>query len=202
MTEYDISRSEQSPFPTTGNGCRGVAASVALANSRVAADGGWRLMPDLLARPLVPVATEDDAAATMAALLPRLDPGTTVTVCHVIEKAGGAPDKAGVEQRQELAEGIFGVARRLAADADADVAVDARLEYGTDVADAVFAAAADVDATAIAFTPRGGARWVRFLTGDTTLDLVTETDRPVVVLPDADRDTGGVATDTEGGESA
>jgi len=47
--------------------------------------------------------------------------------------------------------------------------------------------------TSIVVTPRGGSRFVRLLTGDVALELVTESDRPVVVLPDpgTDADTGG-----------
>jgi nucleotide-binding universal stress UspA family protein len=168
-------------------------------------------MTDLLAHPLVPVASEADADATLAALLPRLPADATVVACHVIEKAGGAPDKASVEQRETIAADIFErVERECAA---ADVAVETRLEYGTNVADTVFAAAADADASAIAFTPRGGSRWLAFLTGDTTLDIVTETDRPVVVLPDetdhehddTDATTGDgdtQRTDPPGGDSS
>jgi|AntDeeMetagen134_2_1112570.scaffolds.fasta_scaffold02263_8 nucleotide-binding universal stress UspA family protein len=144
-------------------------------------------MRDLLAKPLVPIANEADATATLDALLGRLDADATIVVCHVIEKAGGAPDKASVEQREANAQDVFALVRERCADAGVDV--QTRIDYGTDVADAVFAAAADVDATAVAFTPRGGSRWLRFLTGDTTLDLVTTNDRPVVVLPDAGDDT-------------
>jgi nucleotide-binding universal stress UspA family protein len=68
------------------------------------------------------------------------------------------------------------------------------------VADAIFAAADDYGATAIVITPRGGSRWVQLLTGDVALSLVTETDRPVVVLPDVgdgDETADGGSRDTE-----
>ncbi|NHN41243.1 universal stress protein [Halorubellus sp. JP-L1] len=149
-------------------------------------------MVDLLSRPLVPVASEADAEATLSALLPRLDAGTSIVVCHVVEKAGGGIDKASVEQREERAEEIFDVVRARCRAADVDV--DTRIDYGTDVAETVFDAAADVDASAVVFTPREGSRWLQFLTGETTLDLVTESDRPVVVLPDDDRTVDDAAS--------
>ncbi|MDS0301020.1 hypothetical protein NDI76_19955 [Halogeometricum sp. S1BR25-6] len=54
---------------------------------------------DIFARPLVPVASEDDAETTANAAITYLQGDSeTVTVLSVIEKAGGAPDKASVEQ--------------------------------------------------------------------------------------------------------
>jgi nucleotide-binding universal stress UspA family protein len=148
-------------------------------------------MADLFDRVVVPVASPEDAVATCRAAGPYLT-GTVVAV-HVIEKGGGAPDKAGVEQREEYAEEIF--------DAMGDCLDDGRtleteIRYGTDVAETIFEAASDIDASSIVVTPRGGSRWVRLLTGDVALDIVTQTDRPVVVLPDveSDSDDGGEPT--------
>lgn len=135
-------------------------------------------MSDLLADVLLPVASEDDARSSTSAIAGR-DYGT-VTVVHVIEKAGGAPDKAGVEQREAAAEEMFAAARAVLGD------VETAVLYGTDVAEAIFEAAAERDVTAIVVTPRGGNRFVRLLTGDVALRLVTDSDRPVVVLPDVD----------------
>ena len=132
---------------------------------------------------VLPVASETDAEATSAAAAGRIAAADgRAVVVHVIEKAGGAPDKASVEQREEHAEEIFAAAREAASDASIDV--ETRLAYGTDVAETIFEVADDVDATAIAFTPREGSRWLKLLTGDVALSLVTESDRPVVVLPD------------------
>jgi len=147
-------------------------------------------MSDLLDRIVVPIASDDDAEATARALEGH-EFGAALAV-HVVEKAGGAPDKAGVEQREEAARDAFAALRDHLAD-DADVETDIR--YGTDVADAIFGAADDYDATAIVITPRGGSRWIQLLTGDVALSLVTETDRPVVVLPDAARPDGGPSDD-------
>jgi nucleotide-binding universal stress UspA family protein len=150
----------------------------------------------LFAAPLVPVASEDDARATLSAALPRVAAaGGSLLAVHVIEKAGGAIDKASVEQREEYAEEVFDVVRAVAA--DAGVTVETRVLFGTDVAEAIIEAARDVDASAIVFTPRGGSHWIDLLTGDVRNSLVTESDRPVVVLPDEGDDATGDADDDD-----
>jgi len=138
-------------------------------------------MSDLFDRVVLPVADPDDAAATCEALA-NYEVGTVVAV-HVIEKAGGAPDKASVEQREEYAEKVFDVVRNSLADR---VTVETEIVFGTDVADAIFRAADEHEATAIVITPRRGSRWVKLLTGDVAHSLVSETDRPLVVLPDVE----------------
>ncbi len=139
----------------------------------------------LFARPLFPVANEDDADRTLASTLPYVRAaGGRATVLHVIEKAGGAPDKAPLEAREEAAEEIFDRARE-AADA-ADVAVETELRYGTDVAEAIVAAAHEIDATAIVFSPRGGRSWWDLFSGDVREALTTGSDLPVVVFPEAE----------------
>lgn len=140
-------------------------------------------MSNLFERVLLPVASRDDARTTARALRPYV--GDRVVAVHVVEKAGGAPDKASVEQREEEAERIFEIVHEELDDA---VDVDTRIDYGTDVAETIFAAADDENATSIVFTPRGGSRWVRLLTGDVALDLITKRDRPVVVLPDGEKE--------------
>lgn len=138
----------------------------------------------LLERVVIPLASEDDARATMRATAPYLESaGGTATLVFVLEKAGGAPDKASVEQREGYANEVFDVARDVAA--DSDVPIETRIEYGTDVGETIVGAANDVDASAIVFTPRGGSRWVKLLTGDVTRTLLTESDLPVITLPEA-----------------
>ncbi|MXR19208.1 universal stress protein [Halobacterium bonnevillei] len=139
----------------------------------------------------VPIASVEDARATARAVTPYLrDRDATVVVGHVIEKAGGAPDKASVEQRERLAEEIFEVVDDEFA--NEDISHECHVRYGTDVADTIIDAADEFDADAIVFTPRGGSRWLRLLTGDVSLSLVTQSDRPVVVLPDVEEaDTDG-----------
>ncbi|MEF8826405.1 MAG: universal stress protein [Halapricum sp.] len=132
---------------------------------------------------LLPVASEEDARASSTALEPYLGDVERVTAVHVVEKAGGAPDKAPLGKRQSDAAEFLAVAEsRLAS----DVAFDARIHYGTDIVETLFSAAEDVGATALAFRPRGGSRIVRWLTGDTATKLVTEPEIPVVALPDPD----------------
>jgi nucleotide-binding universal stress UspA family protein len=129
----------------------------------------------LLGNVLVPVATVDDARTTAVALA-RYD-SERITVMYVVEKGGGVPDKTPVEQsRTEAAESF---------EAFAEVFAEAATEvrYGTDVTETVFETAADLDSTVIAFLPRGRSRFVQLLSGDRALDLITESDRPVVALP-------------------
>jgi nucleotide-binding universal stress UspA family protein len=135
---------------------------------------------------LVPVATDEDARVTSRALRTHFDlDEIDVTLVYVVEKAGGAPDKASVEQREEVAENVFAATR----DELPDVEVETKLVYDTDVAEGIFAAADEVGANAIVFVPRGeGGRLTRLLTGDVALSLVNETTLPVVSLPHEESD--------------
>jgi nucleotide-binding universal stress UspA family protein len=143
----------------------------------------------LLDRVFVPVASEKDARTTARAVAPYLHERDGFAVIgHVIEKAGGAPDKASVEQREQNARELFDVVNDEFA--DSGIRHECHIRYGTDVADTIIEAAAEFDADAIVFTPRGGSRWLRLLTGDVSLSLVTESDRPVVVLPDVENGDG------------
>lgn len=130
----------------------------------------------LLGNVLVPIADEEDALATCESLRPY-DP-VRVTAVHVIEKGEGAPDKRPVEQSEEIADEALMAVRSVFPDADTERA------YARDVVDAIQQTAADIDASAIVFRPRGGSRIVQFLAGDRTLRLTTESDRPVVTLPE------------------
>jgi len=136
--------------------------------------------PDLLAHVLVPVAHEEDALATATALEPYQP--ARVTALHVVEKGEGVPDKTPVEQSESLADESYAAVRRVFPDADEHTA------YGRDIAEAIFEAADDVGASAIAFRSRGGNRLMQFLSGDLSLTLVTDADRPVIALPRVDSD--------------
>ena len=130
---------------------------------------------------LVPVADPEDGARTAAALVPYLADSSRVIVVNVVEKAGGAPDKASTEQREEYAEQIFERARGALEATDAAVETD--VLYGTDVVDRIFAEAGDRDVDAVVFTAREGNRLAELLTGDVARRLVKEASVPVVALP-------------------
>lgn len=142
----------------------------------------------LFDHPLVPIASEEDAVATARALSPYLDGDRRVTLLHVIEKAGGALDKASVEQRRAEADEIFAAAREHLEGTGAQV--ETTLEYGTDVSETIVDTADEIDATAVVFTPRGGSKWVKLLTGDVATSLVEESHLPVVTLPDVGETDG------------
>lgn len=133
---------------------------------------------ELLEHVLLPVAHQDDALATAMALEP-FQP-ERVTALHVVEKGDGVPDKTPVEQSEDLAEESYAAVRRVFPDADD------RTAYGRDIVGAIFEAADDVGATAIAYRSRGGNRLMQFLSGDLSLKLVTNADRPVIALPRTD----------------
>ncbi|WP_254764074.1 universal stress protein [Natrinema marinum] len=130
---------------------------------------------------LVPVADPDDGEETAAALAPYLSPSSTVLVVNVIEKAGGAPDKASVEQREEYAREIFERARGPLEDRAGSV--ETAILFGTDVAETILEAAIERDVDAVVFEPRKGNRFVELLTGDVARRLVREASVPVVALP-------------------
>lgn len=135
---------------------------------------------NLLAHVLVPVAHEEDAVETALALEPYQP--DRVTALHVVEKGEGVPDKTPVEHSEGVAEESFAAVRTVFPEAGEHTA------YGGDVAAAIFEAAEDVDATAIAYRSRGGNRLMQFLSGDLSLKLVTNADCPVIALPQNDSD--------------
>jgi nucleotide-binding universal stress UspA family protein len=139
------------------------------------ADGGRRT---ILRHVLVPVANEDDALATATALEPYGP--EHVTALHVVEKGEGVPDKTPVEQSEQLAEESYAAVRTVFPDADDHTA------YSRDIVEAIFEAAEEVGASAIAYRSRGGGRITQFLSGDLSLKLVTNTDIPVIALPRAE----------------
>jgi hypothetical protein len=130
---------------------------------------------DLLSHVLLPVADETDALATARALEPYR-PGR-ITVVHVVEKGEGVPDKTPVEQSEELADKAYAAVRSVFPDADD------RTAYARDVVAEIGAVAESVGASAVVYRPRTASRLMQFLSGDRSLRLITETDRPVVALP-------------------
>lgn len=141
------------------------------------------MVTSLLDRPLVPVADPDDAAATYEELRPYLlETEIVPLVVYVIEKAGGAPDKASVEQRKEHAEQAFEAFRNWAT--IDGIEVDTKLLYGTDIAATIVDAADEADASAIVFRSRGDRRWIDLISGRVRSNLLANSTHPVVVLPE------------------
>ncbi|AWB27025.1 universal stress protein [Halococcoides cellulosivorans] len=124
----------------------------------------------------VPVANVEDARETARALDEyAID---RVTVAHVVEKSGGAPDKLPLEEAEDRAQEAIEAFQETYPEADYEIT------YGTDVVEAIVETAGSIGASAIAFHPRGGSRVVQFLAGDKALRLVTDADRPVIALPE------------------
>jgi nucleotide-binding universal stress UspA family protein len=145
---------------------------------------------DVFDRIVVPVASESDAESTARALRPYLpsESGTVVLV-HVVEKAGGAPDKISVEQAEEYAEDVFSTAIETLGGTDA--ALETRTTYGTDIAERIVETAAEENATGIVFLPRDSGFLSRLVEGDIADSIFDLSDLPVVVLPDSGDDAGG-----------
>lgn len=139
-------------------------------------------MTELLSNVVVPVANEEIAERTAELAGEYLDDGTDVRVVHVVVDEQ-AFDEASEAEWEAFAEDAFD---RFRASYDGDVETEVR--YGTDVVEGIFEAAAEVDASAIVFTPRGGSRWRQLMSGDVARELVSECDRPVIALPTSSED--------------
>jgi nucleotide-binding universal stress UspA family protein len=133
---------------------------------------------DLLGHVLLPVANEEDARNTAHALEPYQPERVTAT--HVVEKGEGVPDKTPVKQSEQIAAESYAAVREVFPDAGEHTA------YARDVVGAIFDTAEAVEASAIAYRSRGGGRLMMFLSGDLSLKLVTNADRPVIALPRQD----------------
>ncbi|WP_235271264.1 universal stress protein [Halorubrum saccharovorum] len=95
-----------------------------------------------------------------------------------------APNKAPIEKLEQRAQDIFAI---ITEDLDTTgIPIETDLRYGTDIVSSILDAAHDSNASAIVFTPRGGSRWRKLLTGDVAHNLVTKSDVPILVLPDQD----------------
>lgn len=70
------------------------------------------------------------------------------------------------------------------ANRDDVAATTAALAPHIDVAATIIDAANDFDVSAIVFTPRGGSRWKRLLSGDAIHKLVGNSDVPILLFPD------------------
>lgn len=137
---------------------------------------------DLFETVLVPIANPDDAEATARAINRYANPESTIIVTHVVEKGEGVPDKLSVEQRERYAEEAYETFLELFPDQFASLQFVTL--YGRDVAETLIEGADEAGATLIAFTPRGGSRWKRLITGDVARNLIDHSDIPVIALPE------------------
>ena len=138
-------------------------------------------MSDVFETVLVPVANPGDSEETARAVHRYAHEDAEIIVTHVVEKADGAPDKVSVEQRDRYAEEAYEAFVDVFPDGWGDVRFVTL--YGRNVAEAIIEGAEEVDATLIAFTPRSGSRWVRFVTGDVARSLIDNSPIPVISLP-------------------
>lgn len=135
----------------------------------------------LVERVVLPVANEEDAERTCAAVRPYLVDESELVALYVVEKREGAPEPASTEQLEEHGRATLAVVEE--AFADSPVAVETALRYGTDLVETLFETADDMDVDCIAFVPRPKGRLVALLSGDPGWKLVNRTERPVLVLP-------------------
>jgi len=143
-------------------------------------------------RVVVPVANRNDAVSIATALGPYLkDTDCSVIVVHVIERISEAPNKAPIEKREQRAEDIFGIITE--SFDTTGISVETDLHYGTDIVSSILDAAHDSNASSVIFTPRGGSRWRKLLTGDVTHNVVTNGDLPIQIIPDRDQQQADTA---------
>lgn len=137
--------------------------------------------PDtLFARVLIPIASEDDARTARETILPYLaGSGGVATIVHVIKYTEGGVDPSPVSVQEEDAERLF----EIVIEDHADLVVETKKAYGTDIATAIFNVAEEIDASAIVFAPEERSRLIRLLSGDTALSLVSNPDVPVLAIP-------------------
>lgn len=130
---------------------------------------------------LIPDAQGQDGRETARAPAPYT-PGQ-ITALHVIEIGDGVSDKKAITQSQEVAEASFAAVR------DKFPTADEHTAFERDIVGTIFDAAKQDGASAIVYRARGGGRPLHFLPGDLSLELVTQTNRPVIALPRQDTDT-------------
>lgn len=131
---------------------------------------------------VVPIASPKDAEETARAIHHYANLDSEIIVTHVVEKAGGAPDKVSVELREQYAEEAYETFIEVLPEQWANIRFQTL--YGRDVAATIIDGAEEAEATVIAFTPRSGSRWARLVTGDIARNLIENSDIPVISLPE------------------
>jgi nucleotide-binding universal stress UspA family protein len=129
-------------------------------------------------RLLLPVANEEDAEATYEAIQPYVEAGANkVVVLHVAETDEDEVDDASRAQAKE----IFNKFRD--AFSSNAITVETELRSGLDITAEIATVVEELDVTAIGVLPRSKNALVRLLSKETTTQLISSTDVPIIVLP-------------------
>ena len=135
----------------------------------------------LLERPVVPVASPDDAEATYNALVSHSDPtDCRPLVIHVIPDTEGY-DSAEIDNRKQRAHEAF--ERFESRAVDDGMMVETEICRGETIAETIIEVARDQEASAIVFCSRGGSAWFDLLAGGVRTSLLAKSYTPVVMLP-------------------
>lgn len=131
---------------------------------------------------LVPLASQDDARSTCAAVSPYLEgKDCRVRVIHVVASRRRDADSTAVEQEAEemfsIAEGCFGAV---------DLPVLTEIWYGSSVTETILEAAEEYSVASIILTPREKSLWKKLRSADVLQLLSTRVDRPLIIIPAAD----------------
>lgn len=135
-------------------------------------------------RIILPLASQDDAKRTTAAVVEVVDdeqPPEAIVPLHIIEKGGGSIDKLSVDAQREQATELFDHA--ISTLEAAGYTVEPEVVYATDVVDAICDAAIELEATAIMFLPREGGTISKLLSGNRADRLISQAPVPVITLP-------------------
>lgn len=134
----------------------------------------------ILTHLLVPIANVGDAERTCENLDRYLDSAIErITVVFVIEQTKGYMDSTSPEALKEEAEEVFSYVEDYFSEGPK---VQRELRAGTDAVEEIVAAADELDASAIGFSPRPKTRLQRLLGENSSYRLLTESDHPVVVF--------------------
>ena len=143
-------------------------------------------MTQVLDRILVPLADEKDAADTAESLTTWFHEGDreqnqTVTMLHVVEKSGGAVDKAPLPAAEQRAADIFEIATVILE--DEGYSVETEVRYGTNIVETIIEAARELNSTVVVFRPREYGILTRLVSRDRTRTLIRNLSCPAIVLP-------------------
>lgn len=134
----------------------------------------------MLTHLLVPIANVEDAERTCENLERHLDPDVErITVVFVIEQTEGYMDAASPEALKQEADQVFSYVEDYFSEAPE---IRRELRAGTDAVEEIVAAADELGASAIGFSPRPKTRLHRLLGENSSYRLITESDHPVVVF--------------------